>query len=129
MTDQEINFDLAAAQWRRDITDQKAFIEGLATRLEHSLPGMVTINRWFKLFSKQHPVRQISVKFKDAEYLLNFAKNNGIQALIGKLSGGIRLSSQEVSFDDWLHKLSKAIEAHAKQHGSSREAIEKFLFS
>lgn len=129
MSENEMNFDLSAAEWRRNATDQKAFIEGLATRLERSLPGMVAVDRWFKLFSKQRPVRQISVKFKEAEYILNFAKNSGIQAMIGKLSGGIRLSSQEVGFDEWLSKLSQSIEAHAKQHGSSREAIEKFLFS
>ncbi len=75
MSDENINnFDLAAAEWRRQSVDEKAYIEALAVRLQKALPNLVTIDRYFSLFSKNPPIRCITVRFDEAEYQLTYLK-------------------------------------------------------
>jgi hypothetical protein len=129
MTDSPMDFDLSAATWRRNATDEKAYIEALATRLDKALPGMVTINRAFALFSKIKPVQEILIRLKDKEYQLLYKKGQGIQTYIGHVTRGIRLSTEEVNFTDWLKQVSADLTQYANDNAGARDSLEQFLFS
>ena len=124
-----MDFDLSAATWRKDAVDEKAYIEALATRFERALPGLVTVNRAFTLFSKNKPVQEILVRFKDKEYQLIYKKGMGLQTYIGHVSRGIRLSTEELGFPDWLKSVSDDLTKYANENSGAKDSLEKFLFS
>lgn len=120
------SFDLSAAEWRKGITDEKILIQALAVRLEQALPHLTTVNRSFSLFSSQKPVRSITVRLEDTEYVLR-NETSGIQAQLGKVVRGIRLKSEDVSLQEWLNRLSVDLEAYATRHTEARTTLERFL--
>jgi len=120
-------FDLSAAQWRISATDEKAFIEALAVRLEQALPDLVEVTRSHTLFSKVSPVKTIQVRFDTVEYRLQ--NQHGFSTEKAKVVRGIVLKTDAVAFSEWLTDLSSSLEFHAQQHADAREAMERFLMS
>lgn len=122
------SFDLSAAQWRKSATDERAFIEALAVRLEQALPGLVTITRHFSLFGKMKPVHTIVVKLGDVEYELVQDKGPGtVRTSKGKIVRGVRLHSEELPFTEWLDSLSEDLDDYSTAHQDTRETLERFL--
>ncbi len=119
-------FDLSAAQWRNSISDETSLIEALAVRLEQALPKITTVTRSVSLFAKNKPLRSISVRFDDAEYMVTNDKH-GIRAEKGKIVRDIRLKTEQLSFPEWLNELSAALQTYAEQHAETRESLEQFL--
>ncbi|WP_054968260.1 hypothetical protein [Alicyclobacillus ferrooxydans] len=128
MATDEFTFDLSAAQWRKSIADERAFVEALAVRLEQALPGMVTVTRHFAFFSKDKRVESVVVRLGDAEYELLQEKNHaGIRTRKGKVVRGVRLKSDELPFTEWLRELSAEIQRYSEEHQDTRETLERFL--
>ena len=68
MTDvppQEQDLDTLAASLRLDASDIGVFFQVLATRLNDSMPGIVTLARESGMFKKEHPVKKITVAAGD----------------------------------------------------------------
>lgn len=129
LLDDGFTFDLTAAAWRHSMADEKAFVGALATRLEKALPQMTQVEREHKLFSDEHPVREIRVSFETTEYRLSFDKRHGIVTEKAKVVRGIRLKTDAVEFVEWLSQLSAELTEYARQHEHLREDLEKFLMS
>ncbi|MCF8564244.1 hypothetical protein LLE49_05745 [Alicyclobacillus tolerans] len=119
-------FDLSAALWRKSITDEKALLEALAVRLEQALPTMTTVERRMTLFSKNKPVRSVTVKFEGAEYRVAL-EGSGILAEKGKIVRNIRLKTEHLTLSQWLTELSSDLESYAQEHESTRQTLERFL--
>lgn len=124
-----LNFDLSAAAWRKSLTDEKAFVEALATRLSAALPDKTEVVRERKLFSKVECVRKIRVVFERTEYALDFDERHGIKTERATVVRGIRLKTDVVSFTEWLKALSAEITEFAESHVHVRAALEQFLMS
>lgn len=128
MTTDDFTFDLSAAQWRKSIADERAFVEALAVRLEQALPGMVTVTRHFAFFAKDKRVQSIVVRLGDAEYeLLQEKGHGGIRTQKGKVVRGVRLKTDELPFSGWLSELSAEIQRYSEEHQDTRETLEHFL--
>lgn len=128
MAPDDLSFDLSAARWRRNASDERAFIEALAVRLEQALPGMVTITRHFALFAKDKPLHSLTVRLGDVEYALVQEKAAGsILTTKGKVVRGVRLKSEELPFVEWLNHLSTDLEQYSNEHQDTRQALEEFL--
>jgi hypothetical protein len=124
----EFSFDLSAAQWRKSATDERAFVEALAIRLQQALPGMVTITRHFAFFAKDKRVHTIEVRLLNVEYELVQEKGAGVlRTSKGKVVHGVRLKSDELPFTDWLNHLSQDLEEYSNEHQDTRETLERFL--
>lgn len=126
---EEFSFDLSAAEWRRSLTDEAAFIKALAVRLEQALPGKTRVERTRPLFSKEAWVSSIEVAFDAAVYRLTFDKRHGVTAEKAKVVRGIRLKTDPMTFEEWLQALSAELCNLAARHQDAREAMERFLFS
>jgi len=124
-----LSFDLSAAAWRQSLSDEKSFVEALATRLSGALPDKTQVTRERKLFSKVERVRQIIVAFDRDEYLLNFDPSHGVRTDRATVVRGIRLKTESVSFPEWLSALSAEITAYAQEHQHVRALLEEFLMS
>lgn len=123
------SFDLSAAEWRRGATDEKALAEALAVRLERALPGIVEVERHRSLFSKETPLRRLTVQFDDEQFQLTHDKRQGIRTAKAKMGRGIVLKTVSLGFGQWLSELSEALQLYAQQHEELREVLQQFLFS
>jgi hypothetical protein len=126
--DEAISFDLSAASWRRGLTDEKAYVEALATRLAQALPDKTKVERERRLFSSEAPVRTIEVLFDTTLYRLRFDKRHGMTTERAKVVRGISLKTDTVDFSQWLADLSKELNDLAQKHEETRSALERFLF-
>ncbi len=127
--DEGFSFDLSAAQWRRNMTDEKAYVHALATRLTQALPDKARVEFDRHLFAKEETVRSIEVEFDNTLYRLRFDKRHGISTEKAKVVRGISLKTDTVPFTEWLSQLSSELEAYANENASARDALERFLFS
>jgi hypothetical protein len=127
--DDGFSFDLSAAEWRRNLTDEKAYVHALATRLAQALPDKAQVDYDRHLFSKEETVRLIEVHFENTTYRLHFDKRSGIATEKAKVVHGIALKTEGMPFTDWLDALSADLSTYADQHTHAREALERFLFS
>jgi hypothetical protein len=124
----EFAFDLSAASWRKDIQDERAFVEALATRFEQALPGHTSVERSRGLFVKNPRVQKLELTFHDKSYLLEFT-GGGIQTFRATVVRGIRLKTEPLPTSAWLQGLSEEVTAMAAQQDEVRDAVERFLMS
>jgi hypothetical protein len=122
-------FELVAASLRADAGDVASFMESLATKLESTLPGAVSVYRWRgRLFGGPKRVGKIVVDLGGERLELAYAQGTGgVEAKRAKVSGGITLSSESVSIDTWIDILSRSLTRQAEQNGKTREALERLL--
>jgi hypothetical protein len=107
----------------------KAFIEGLAVRLEGALPGHVEVERKRDgLFSRESHVLRISVTFETTQYILSF--NGGrLVARRSKFVRGISIGSTDMRMPEWLAALSADMTAVGQQAGAAHAVLHEFLMS
>lgn len=124
-----MDFDLSAAIWRKEMTDEKAFIVALAERLSQALPGKVKVEKKKKLFSKDEYVSLIEVAFEEVGFSIKFHPQQGVTAEKAKVVRDIRLRTDRISFDEWLSGLSAEITLYAQKHSEIRSSLERFLLN
>ena len=121
------NFDLNTASVRNSSQHKKEYLEALATKLKLSLPSQVSIDRYFRPFSKRKPIRSIIVSLKSHDFIVNQDRNNQIECAIAKSSGGIRLKTETVDFKTWLTQLNDAIKTLSNHSQSDDNILSEFL--
>jgi hypothetical protein len=122
-------FDLSAAWLRRANGDMKAFVEGLAVRLEGALPGHVEVERKRDgLFSRESHVSAIVVTVEGKQYSLTF-DHGRLKARRSKFVRGITIGSAELPIPEWLSTLSADIALIGRQAGDAHAVLHDFLMS
>jgi hypothetical protein len=121
------DFDLVAASLRADSSDLETFVEALATKLEASFPGHVTIERKGSRFMPgARPVRRIALPLGDSTYEL--VHDAGRVACSRRaVVRGIALRTEELPLGDWIDAVSAALVSEAGSSESARAALEKLL--
>ncbi len=127
--EEPLSFDLSAAVWRRNIQDERAFVEAFAIRFERALPDKTTVIRRRGFLTKSSGVQRIEIAFDNTEFILEFVKKDGIKTFVAIVVRGIRLKTDEVSFTEWLSSLSETVRMYASTHENLRERLESFLMS
>lgn len=122
-----MELELVAAALRADLTDINAFVEGLAAKLEDSLPGLVTVERAKAGFRGPKLVKRISLNCSPSERLELRREGAAVQTLKARVSGGIVLKTESVGIDDWLTTLAAAVTAEAERNERTRQALERLL--
>jgi hypothetical protein len=117
-----------AASLRADAGDVATFMESLATKLESTLPGSVSVSRLRGRMFGPKPVGKIVVDLGGERLELGYARGAGrVEAKRARVSGGITLSTESISIDAWIDVLSRALSQQAEQNGQTREALERLL--
>jgi hypothetical protein len=120
------DLDLVAAALRADLTDIAAFVEGLATRLELTLPGLVEIKRARSGFRGPKEVSDITVQAGGDR--LELKRSGGmIQASRCKVSGGITIKTETIDVDTWLAAISAAVAEQAQRSERTRIALQQLV--
>jgi hypothetical protein len=99
------DFDQNTAWIRRAQADMTAFLEGLATRLEGDMPGLVEVERKADgLFAKNSHIEAITIHTGNNDY---FLKRDGahISTVRAKTVRGIVLKHEDLSLSVWLESL------------------------
>lgn len=120
------DLDLVAAALRADLSDIAAFVEGLATRLELALPGLVQVKRAKSGFRGPKLVTEIAVQ--TGEDRLQLRRDGGIvEAQRCRVSGGIVIKTEALDIDAWLSALSVAVAAQAQRSERTRLALQQLV--
>jgi hypothetical protein len=119
--------ELFASSLRADATDLKAFMEALATKLSGSLPDQTQVTRHSSLFSREHPVREISVTLGDYQYRIIRERQGFPVTSRAKFVRGIVLKTDGIPMDQWIEELATSLAQVSMQSEQSRAALERFL--
>ena len=122
-----LQMELLAASLRADSTDNKAFLEALATKLAGSLPNQTTVIRQSSIFSREHPVKEITVTMGDYQYRIGREKQGPIVTQRAKVVRGIVLKTEQIPMDQWIDELADALAHEAADSAQARIALERFL--
>ena len=122
-----LQMELLAASLRADSTDNKAFFEALATKLAGSLPNQTTVIRHSSIFSREHPVKEITVTMGDYQYRIGREKQGPIVTQRAKVVRGIVLKTEQIPMDQWIDELADALAHEAANSAQARIALERFL--
>lgn len=121
-----LQVDLLAASLRADSTDLKSFLEVLATKLAGALPMQTSVARQNKLFSREHPIREINVTLGEYQYRV-VHEQQSLNTLRSKVVRGIVLKTEQLSMDQWINELATDLAQEATQSERARIALERFL--
>ncbi|HZO74826.1 MAG TPA: hypothetical protein VFB60_21650 [Ktedonobacteraceae bacterium] len=122
-----LQVDLLAASLRADMADLKAFLEALAVKLEGALPQQTVVTRQNKLFSREHPVREISVTLGEQQYRISREQRGPLITLRAKVVRGIVLKTDQLPMEQWIEELAEGLAQQAEQSFQARAALERFL--
>jgi hypothetical protein len=125
--DSPLQMELLAASLRADSSDTKAFLEALATKLEGSLPDRTTVTRHSSLFSREHPVKEITVLLGDFQYRIGRERQGPIMAQRAKVVRGIVLKTEQIPMEQWIEELAGELAQVAASSAQARSALERFL--
>src|SRR5438067_13036535 len=90
-----LGFELLAASWRADMTDARAFLAALATKLEGALPAQTRVERARDgLFKGTTHVARITVELGGLRYTLGAGKRGGLEASRAKVVGGVVIKTE-----------------------------------
>jgi hypothetical protein len=123
------SLDLLASSLRADLSDLNAFFETLASKLEDALPGNVRVDRWrARMLGPKH-VRKIVVDAGGERLELARGEGERVQALRGRISGGIVIKSEPLEIDQWIDALTEVLTAEAGRNEKTRLALERLLLA
>jgi len=122
-----LQVDMLAASLRADTTDLKAFLEALAVKMEGALPDQTVVARQSKLFSREHPVREILITLGDYQYRISREQQGPLVTLRAKVVRGIVLKTDQLPIERWIEELAEDLAVHAGQSTQARIALERFL--
>src|SRR5437899_9843587 len=96
-----LQVEMLAASLRADTTDLQAFLEALAIKLEGALPGATLVTRQTRLFSRERPVREITVTLDEYQYRISREQQGSLITLRAKVVRGIVLKTDHISMEEW----------------------------
>jgi hypothetical protein len=125
--DPALQVDVLAAALRLDHREARDLLEFLAQKLEQSLPQATTVTRSGGLFAKEHPVKEILVRFDDYHYQIIREKHGSLTAKVLKLVRGVVLKTTEISVDQWTEEIAQHLAHLAQRSAQTRQALNKFV--
>lgn len=125
--DSSMQVELLAASLRASSTDLKAFMEALAVKLEGSLPVQTVVTRQNSLFSREHPIKEITVNLGDFQYRITKERQGPLVTQRAKVVRGIVLKTEQIPMEAWIGELAQALAQEAVHSAQARAALEQFL--
>jgi hypothetical protein len=124
-----VDIDLVAASLRADSSDVGAFVEGLAAKLEETLPGRVRVDRGRRGLLGPKVVRKVTVDAGADRLEMVRGDGDVVECRRARLSGGIVLKNEALDTDAWVAEVGAALAAEAERSQQTREALERLLFT
>jgi hypothetical protein len=124
--DESFDLELAAAQLRADSTDVRILVKVLVDQLSDALGPRLEVQRVGGRFRKSEEIRSLRITMEDDQF---DAEVDGpvLRCTIGHSSGGIRIRSEKVEMDAWLHRLLTCLRTEADHSQALRLALENIV--
>ncbi len=121
-----LGFEVLASSLRADAGDTKTFLEVMASKLGGALPARTAVERESHLFSRDKPVKMISIELGEYRYQIGQAHGT-LTAQRTRVVRGIALKTEALGVDDWLDNLSQGLMELAQQSAQDRAALQRML--
>jgi len=121
-----LGFEILASSLRADAGDAKTFLEVLASKLGGALPTRTAVERESHLFSRDKPVKSISLELGEFRYQIGHVQGT-LAAQRIRVVRGIALKTEALGVDEWLDGLSLALMQLAQQSAQDRAALQRML--
>ncbi len=122
-----LKFGVAATLSKQYATDQRTFLDLLATMLETALPQDVEVGRRGGFFAKRKTVQRVSVMLGDDRYTLEDPGHGNLQATRTRIVRGIALKTETISVQEWVQELGSILDERARTSAAAREALSRLV--
>ena len=117
---------MLASSLRADDGDVRVLLKALVTRLAGALGDRLVVERSGGRFRKADEIRRVSIRLGD-DQLDATIERGALECTISRSSGGIRIRSSRVTFDEWLMRLLGALRDEAVTTQATRQALESLV--
>lgn len=122
----DLDLDMLASSLRADDGDVRVLLKALVTRLAGALGDRLVVERSGGRFRKADEIRRVSIRLGD-DQLDATIERGALECTISRSSGGIRIRSSRVTFDEWLMRLLGALRDEAVTTQATRQALESLV--
>ena len=126
-TDRGLEVDVFAATLEKGLQESQDLLEYLAKKFDGPLSALLTVKRGGGLFSKTHPVEEITLRFPENHFQITRHQGGAYSPRILKEVRGVVLKSTLVSVEEWLQRLAQELSRQAEASLSSRQALSRFI--
>jgi hypothetical protein len=128
MAQPDDSFDLAmaAASLRADSPDVHALLRALSVGLDDALGDRLRVQRGGGRFRRSDAVTSVQATLANDQFDATI-EGSALRCTIGRLSGGVRIRSEDVDMDTWILRLLTALQAEAAHNESARQALEHIV--
>jgi hypothetical protein len=126
VSDDAFDLDMAAAALRANGSDVQAMLRALVTQLDDTLGNRLVVERAGGLLKKSHDIKSLQVSLGD-DTLRADVDGGSVRCTVGHSSGGIRIRNEQVSMDEWITRLLRALAAEAAHSDAARQALERVV--
>jgi hypothetical protein len=125
--DRGLEADVLAATLRQGLEESRDLLEFLALKFEGPLSSLMSVRRKGGLFSKEHPIEELVIRFEERHFQMTREPQGFLSAKILKSVRGIVLKTSKVGQEDWLRELAAELALQAERSTLSREALARFI--
>lgn len=126
MSDDAFDLELAAASILADNRDASSLLKALVAQLAGPLGDRLQVERQGGIFRKADGIKALRLSVGGEDFEANL-KGGRLSCLVYHSSGGIRIRSEQVEMDEWLHRLLLALQAEASHSQATRLALENMV--
>lgn len=119
------DLDLALSSLRADGDDNQLMFRMLIERLSGVLGDRLKVER-AGLMKKNGPIRRVEIAIAGAQLVAEIG-GGAPKFLIGRVSGGIRIRTDETDIAGWLTTLLEALQHEAEHSSVTRQALEAII--
>ncbi len=119
--------DVLAATLHQGLQESQDLLEFLARKFEGPLSHLLTVRRKGGLFTKEHPVEEITLRFDERHFQIIREPRGFFVPKILKEVRGVVLKTTQVTVEEWLAQLAQELAKQAQLSESSRRALSSFL--
>ena len=122
----DLDLDMLASSLRADDGDVRVLLKALETRLAGALGDRLVVERTGGRFRRPEEIRRVSIRLGD-DQLDATIERGALECTISRSSGGIRIRSSRVTFEEWLMRLLGALRDEAATTQATRQALESLV--
>jgi hypothetical protein len=122
------DMQIAVAAVLANNTDVRMMLRVLGTTLQASLGDRVEIKKASGglLHHKSDEVKAILVHLDQDDYEADI-DGQSVHCQVGRSSGGIRIRSESLPVEEWLHRLLSALQQEAAGNQSAQQALQNII--
>ncbi len=122
-----VRFGVANELAKQYATDQRVFLERLASMLSAALPQETEVVRKGGLFVRSKPVQRIVLHLGENRYTLENPGYGNLQASVTRVVRGIALKTESLQVSEVLETLGAELDARAQASQAIREALARLV--